>query len=234
MAARYYTKIDDKTVKLPSVTTIIGVLDKPALVYWAAGCACDYILENTGTMPLDHGSPTEVVLWDELQDTIEHARKEFRNVSKKALDIGSAVHAAVEEWLKSGIEPESPSEGELSGFIAFLEWYDAHHVKTIKTEHTLYADKYAGTTDLICELDGKRYLVDFKTTKKPKAKMGYAEWGYQTAAYRACYPDLEGNGILRLDKSTGYPDFYDLSDGYEHDLKVFSVLTDLYYLTHKF
>jgi len=33
-------------VEYPSVTTILGILDKPALKGWAAGCAVDYIRDN--------------------------------------------------------------------------------------------------------------------------------------------------------------------------------------------
>ena len=46
--ARYYKK-DGK--KLPSVTTITGQLDKPALTYWAANCACDYIIQELELLP---------------------------------------------------------------------------------------------------------------------------------------------------------------------------------------
>jgi predicted thioesterase len=66
--------------KLPSVTTILGVLAKPALVPWAVKVTCDYIANN-----LDKGSPTEVV---------KMARKE---------SIGSAVHDLVEKWAKDNI-----------------------------------------------------------------------------------------------------------------------------------
>lgn len=75
--------------KLPSVTTILSVLAKPALVPWAVKVTCDYIANN-----LDKGSPTEVV---------KMARKESLRVGQEAMDIGSAVHDLVEKWAKDNI-----------------------------------------------------------------------------------------------------------------------------------
>lgn len=75
--------------KLPSVTTILSVLAKPALVPWAVKVTCDYIENN-----LDKGSPSEV---------IRMARKEATRVGQEAMDIGSAVHDLVEKWAKENI-----------------------------------------------------------------------------------------------------------------------------------
>uniref|UniRef100_A0A6M3LEW0 Putative PD-(D/E)XK nuclease superfamily protein n=1 Tax=viral metagenome TaxID=1070528 RepID=A0A6M3LEW0_9ZZZZ len=235
MAARYY-KYNGK--KLPSVTTITGQLDKPGLTYWAAGCACDFILneieENKYTGQEGPPGP-RLIDANLLYPIIETARKNFRKVSSQALDIGSAVHNAIEHYLKTGQEPQAPSNQVLSAFLAFLEWLDKWETwETLYTEHTLYADRFAGMTDWIVRLNGKLTLIDFKTSKQPSNNKSYPEWGYQTAAYRSCHEGVEANAILRLDKESGIPSYYDLSSTYEHDVKVFNVLTDLYYLTHKF
>lgn len=226
MADRFY-RINGKRV--PSVTTITGQLDKPALVYWAANCAVDYVIQEMEEVKRSF----EGYSIEDLYPILESARKNFRKVSQQALDIGSGVHGAIEYHLKTGKEPLSPSDELLSAFLAFLEWKDAHNMEPLKLEHTLYdpQKRYAGTCDLICKLDGKTYLVDFKTSKKPRGKP-YPEWGYQTAAYRACYEGIQGNGILRLDKETGMPDWYDLSEAYEQDLKAFNHLADFWWATH--
>ena len=103
MAGRYY-KYKDK--ELPSVTTITGVLDKPGLVYWSAGCVADYVinyLNSLATISVT-GVDGQLVELDPLLSVIEKSRKEFRSVSRKAMDTGSQVHAAIEEFLKSGKE----------------------------------------------------------------------------------------------------------------------------------
>ena len=163
----------------------------------------------------------------DIRSIVEASRKEFRKVSAKALDTGSAVHAAIERYIKTGDEPQAPSDQVLSAFLAFLEWQEKYQVKAINTEQTLYGDNFAGTCDLICTMvvDGKplKYLVDFKASKGV-----YEEMKYQIAAYRSL-TDCKGCGILRLDKETGLPEWVDTSSTYEHDLRVFKLLADLWW-----
>lgn len=229
MGERLYSYKDKK---LPSVTTITSQLDKSgALTSWAAGACVDYILEQFN----------EVRHWtkewtlDDLYPIVESARKEFRKISHKALDTGSAVHLAIERYINTGEEPQAPSDQVLSAFLAFLEWYDQYQVQPIKTEHTVYdpEENYAGTCDLVCtlcphptEFPGIRevYLVDFKSSKGI-----YEEMRYQVAAYRNCVPDVTGCGILRLDKETGMPEWKDTTETYEQDLVVFSFLCGLWW-----
>jgi len=232
MGSRYY-KHDG--VDKPSVTTICGLLDKPALMYWAVNCCADYILDYVKliTNPELPDNPSGTLIRvEDLYPIIESSRKNFRNVSKKAMDIGSRVHDAIEQYLNTGREPFKPGDEVEAGFLSFLEWQDKHHFKSIATEQTIYGDRFAGTCDLICELDGKQYLIDFKTTNVAEDSPAYPEHRYQVSAYRSCVPNVEGCGILYLHKTTGYPNWRDSSSTYESDLKVFNILVDLWYATH--
>jgi hypothetical protein len=186
--------------KLPSVTSILGLLDKPALMYWSVNCACDYIQENChGVVSLSKKT---------LFNLIEKARKEWRNVGKKAMDIGTQVHENIQYYLENNLkEPKIEDENVLSAFIAFLEWKDKHNLVPIACEHVVYGKDYAGTVDLICKLDDKVTLIDFKSSKAI-----YDEYWYQAGAYANAWdlgtsPFIEQVGILRLDKETGYPDW---------------------------
>jgi hypothetical protein len=207
----------------PSTTTIIGQLEKPALVQWAANETCEWIRQNC----------EEAVqgLYYVTASNLNDARFNFRTVSKDALQIGSSAHNAVELYLNTGVEPKDPADEVFSAFIAFLEWAGEHELGIIETEQRLVGDRWQGTCDLVCTLDGKKFVVDFKTSKQPKPKMGYPEWTYQLACYRSVIPECDGMGVLRLDKETGFPDWYDLSDRYEWGLSVFNRLTDLFYAT---
>lgn len=233
MAARFY-KCPKTGNKLPSVTTITSMLDKPALVYWAANCACDYIINELEQFCVPSDSTKEenhLIELEMLFPIIESARKNFRKVSAKAMDIGSAVHVAIERYLKTGQEPEAPSDEVLSAFLAFLEWLDTwESYETVKTEHTVYADRYAGTTDWFVMLNGKKYTVDFKTyNEESKSQPPYNEAKYQVAGYRATDETIEGCGLLYLGKLTGKQLWIDTSDTYEEDLKIFNILTELWY-----
>lgn len=204
-------------VDVPSCTTITGQLDKSgALTYWAAGSACDYICEQLKQHP-DFGN-------NELFSYIESARKNFRSVSKAAMDTGSRIHDAVEQYFKTGKEPFKPSDQVMSGFLAFLEWKDAHKVEPISLEHTVYGYDWAGTLDFYGLFDGRKYVIDWKSSKGV-----YDEMRYQVSGYRSAVGDCEGCGILRLDKETGYPEWVDTSETYDDDLSVFNILTDLWW-----
>jgi len=148
MTRATYRTPDDKIV--PRVTSIIGQFDKSgALTHWAANCCADKLIELITAMQKT---------WIHLADIfrcVETARKDFRNVSQKALDIGSEIHKVVEHYLKTGKEPVNPIPEVLSGFLAFLEWLDGYEYTTIATEQTLYGDNYAGTCDWIVDLKKK-------------------------------------------------------------------------------
>ena len=102
----------------------------------------------------------------------------------------------------------------------------------------MYGDGWAGTLDMVCMLNDKKYVIDFKTSKA-----FYPEHRYQVAAYRWAVDEIEipkpganatqGSGILRLDKESGLPSWHDCSKTFEQDLEVFQAMVDLYFKRHK-
>jgi len=225
--SRYYTH---NGRQLPSVTTICGMLDKPALVQWAANQACDYILDQLGD--IDSRIQADQLNSEIVSNVVERARTEFRKAGKRAMEIGSKVHAYIESYLLENKEPLITGDREIAGFLAFLEWAEQHDMVVISTEHTVYYDRYAGTCDLICKLDGKKCLIDFKTSKIGDDTPAYNEHRWQVAAYRQTDPTIEGTGILYLNKETGYPVWRDVSGTYEKDRSVFNCLVELWYTIH--
>ena len=227
--SRYYLK---DGFELPSVTTITGLLDKPALVGWAVKMVVLYVLERISGM--------KSIGVKKLIGILEDAKGNYRKVSQKALDIGSAVHNAIEHYLKTGEEPKDPHDQVLAAFLAFLMWKDKYLVEVISTEETVYGTKYAGTQDLKAIIDPegragepgreayyKKYVIDFKSSSGI-----YPEMRYQVAGYRQTDKEIEGNGVLRLDKETGLPEWKDISDSYEIDVAIFNHLTEIWWLTH--
>ena len=199
--------------KFPSVTTIISdsFNKSGGLLQWSANCAVEYIKENG--------------LVDNWYD---EARFAYKNISTEALDIGSQVHGHIEYYLKSGKEPRIEEEKTLSAFVAFIEFADSVNLEPITLEETVIGEAWAGTLDFYGTMNGKLYVIDFKTSKAHYM----AEMGAQIAAYRSCKPEAVGSGILRLDKETGYPDWKDYSKRYESDLNVFNKCVELYYAKH--
>lgn len=162
-------QLDDR--KVPGVTTVIGVMDKPALVTWAARQSAGYAVENWARL-----SQMPIM---ERAALIENARYD---TTKQAAVRGNRIHSAGEKLAKTG---EFDVPDELRGPVqAYAKFLDAWMIETIVAEapvaHTEY--RYAGTLDLLCTspLLGT-ILLDVKTGKNV-----YAETSLQTAAYRYC------------------------------------------------
>jgi len=212
-------KINDITY--PSVTTILGILDKSsALIPWAVRLAVKYCEANKDD-PM----------------VFDRALKEWRKVSEEAMDIGSEIHKLIELYIKDGRDAVGQLRPEVeNGFLAFLEWEQENGCEWLQSEMTVINSSagYAGTLDAIVKftkgkMAGKTYVIDFKSSKG-----FYDGYGKQIAAYRfACGQEVDGMGVLRLDKETGEPEFKDYSEGYERKLQAFHALVDFYYADKK-
>ena len=215
----------------PSVTTIISdCTDKSgALTQWAANMTSQYAIswiDDHSYCDLNTGS--WVVDSEHMEEVLEDARFNFRNVSQEALDIGSAVHDAIEYYLIKGMTPELKDDKAKSGFDAFLKFEDDHKLKPLGLEETVYGNCWAGKLDYRGLFDGKKYVIDWKSSKAIYA----SDYGPQIAAYRSTFDDVEGCGILRLDKLTGEPEWKDFSKRYESDLNIFNKMVELYFARH--
>ena len=247
-----YPKMNDPGGKnvIPSVTEIIGdCTDKSgALTQWAANQVVEWIRENCECAD----DPCDYYMVD--NDELNEARFNFKTVSQKALNIGSEVHAIIENYLKwimyqkGGIFklPIHITPEARNSINAFYEWADEHNLEPISLEQTIYGNGWAGTLDFRGfmrhkDWDRKKaYIIDWKSSKAH-----YPEMRYQSAAYRSesdpiiqeyngiklTYP-IEGCGVLRLDKETGLFDWKDTSKSYEQDLRIFHRMVDLYFERH--
>ncbi len=246
-------------IQFPSVTTILGQLDKSAgLLPWAVKMMSQRINEE-----LDKHTEGIYAKWtpEAIKEIVETGRREYRNVSQKAMDIGSEVHDRIKEYILNGRDAvgNMPDEVE-NAFIAFLDWEKDNVIEWLESEKKVYHPLYyyAGTLDAIVRMkDGKVRLIDFKTSKG-----FYDGMAEQVAAYKEARqmmtPDsvvnykhttketgthsfdvgygpitIHGTGILRLDKETGLPEFKDYDKVQENKYKAFGHLLDFYYAQKK-
>lgn len=167
--------------RLPSVTTILGVLAKPALVGWAANCAVEYISAEIAA-----GAPiTDTLLND--------ARGAHRRIAKEGADIGSAAHDAVAVWA-SGMPwdtylPDEPRAKAAT--LAMLEWMDAVQLEVLASEVIVAqpgdVPTWAGRLDLVGRIGDRLCVVDLKTNRRSASSGGlYPENLLQNAAYATC------------------------------------------------
>ena len=229
MSERIYD-IDGK--KLPSVTTILGILNKPAIMPWAvkmtAECyedemhnfydplACQFIVPDTA-----------------LPIMTAKAKKAYRTKSTEAMDIGTKVHDAIQNWIESDgkMQPEEIADEQIrAGLEGFLAWGNEHEVEIISFEQVVSnGSTYAGRYDLLARVDGKLTLIDFKTSTGI-----WDEYWLQTAAYAAALqPEIkepiEVIAILRIDKHTGQIEYESKEEWAMHAV-AFNTLANFYQL----
>jgi len=129
-------------------------------------------------------------------------------IVRKAADEGTQVHEMIEDYLNgeelyflSPIE-EVPLYDPLvwQMFLKFVDWWEEYNPTLLETEVHLFSDKLkiAGTCDLVCEIDGELWIVDFKTSNSLQTTHEL-----QTSVYAQCYEECFGKkadrqGILWL------------------------------------
>jgi len=210
------------------VTTITGILDKPALLQWASNCAVDYIKENLEAIK----DPIDV---HRGEDVLEQARKAFTVKRDTAADAGTQCHHAIQMYI-AGQDPypSLTSEAARNGFEAFLSWESKNNVEWIQSEVEVFSilHHYAGRFDAIARINGHLYLIDFKTSKGV-----WDEQKYQVCAYRQAYNEMleegqervENLAILHLNKETGEPTFVPVEKDVERYTQLFNYLVLVYY-----
>lgn len=225
---QYFKVEDDGTrEKVLSVSKINGVEDKSKyLVPWAARVTAEYLIN---LIP-DIKAGKLILHPDDIKDLFRKAKAEAGRQRDEAGDIGTKTHEAVEEYLKTGKKPKGLAPEIQKPFDGFLIFAKAMKLgKVIASEKIVYSEsyEYAGTLDIVAELNGKRHLIDVKTSAG-----FYKEMPRQLAAYANAwdekYPNkpIEGLGIIRLDKETGLPEFKDYTSKRDVSFRKFLCLLD--------
>jgi hypothetical protein len=232
---RYY---DTPIGRVPSTTTVLKVLSKPALIGWAAKMTAEYM--RGVLMSVAEGR----IFGDDLTDSeidrlVKEAKSAHKRESTGAADIGSAVHAWIEGYYKSylggpGLQ-DVPGDEMYPPIEAFRDWDANNKVRPICVEERIWSsERFAGTLDLYAEVKGVPTIVDFKSSS--------GHWDdhvMQLGAYDMAFRERTGNRvdgymIVRLDKKTGLPDPKSYSrEEVELGAKRFLALLKYFWLTEK-
>lgn len=236
--SRCYTVND---IEMPSVTTILGFLDKPYLLPWAAEQAARHILEH---LSAKDNIDTFVHSKDD-HGLIADAKTAYQKVSGEAKDIGSQVHQLIEYYIKAKINNKNlPNDADYDKetkicFKQFLIWEDYYKPLWLESEKTVYNTElgYAGTLDAVCNIGGCTYVIDFKTDKQISDT-----YPLQISAYQEAYNLMQdqsngmranAQGILRLPKNGDTFEWIDYTDSYERNMIAFAGLLQYYYYSKK-
>jgi len=183
--------------ELPSVTTILQVWPKPALVAWAKKIS----REAYATFLENHLG--ELITADLIEDGMELAKNADKDTT--ARDLGTMAHELISMELLGQTVSVPP---ELDYVMrSFHDWQQDEHLTLVDTETAIYAPDYAGTIDALFKRDnGAFLLVDFKTSKQIYPEYDVQVFSYVDAIANSVEGsiDIEGQ-VIRLGKEE--PDF---------------------------
>lgn len=186
-----YTWADTGAV-VPGVTTVMRVLDKPALIEWATKLQTQAdIAAAQGWLRNGAGS---------IEDAILAVKRAHAQARDKAADAGTQAHALIEHASKLmlGIPSEKPdaSDDAMYIFAGWQEWAAEVGYKPLAVESRVYSKRrnYAGTLDAVAELPGLALsgpaICDWKSGRDL-----YDEHHMQSVAYRRALSEMtEGIG----------------------------------------
>lgn len=110
----------------------------------------------------------------------KYQKKDYNEYMNTASTIGTCVHSFIEEYLQDESEhtphelPFTISDKVFNAYHSFKKWWielnKAHKVKIIFIEKELTCEFFGGRLDLLLEIDGLTYLVDFKSSNHASYK----------------------------------------------------------------
>jgi hypothetical protein len=227
---------------LPSVTTVLEILDKPALSTWKAQQAVRAVLSDPDRFVVPVDDPT---FQSGMADRVREALAEVRKTRTDAASVGSGVHHLADMALRAsesdptGWKADESTQPYLDAFRAFTERYSRSSF--VSSEKMVWSlNGYAGTYDLLMMIEQELWLLDLKTG----ARIDYPEYALQLAAYRWAdsiiiegnplkyeMPNVDRTGILHL-RPDKYPDtgyrLYEVPTTYESDYMTFLGLLEAY------
>jgi hypothetical protein len=207
---------------LTGVTTILGVIAKPALIQWSADMACNYVREKT--IDIQFGFSIQA-----LETILTEARLAHRKKKESAGTIGTEAHKQIENFIKG--KPFDEMTDQVKSMVdQFIAWAKEHNVKFLESEKRLFSKEhwYAGTVDFVAEIDGKVWIGDIKTSSGI-----YPEYFFQTAGYQLAlqengeYPEIEGHVIVNI-KKDGSKFEIEKSYGYQQSVEAFKAALTIY------
>jgi hypothetical protein len=182
-----------------------------------------------------------------FEDWLKQVGYAADHIVRRASEEGTQVHEMIEKYLNGkelnflddfGNPQYNPDVWRM--FIKFVDWWETYNPTLIEAEVHLFSDKYkvAGTCDLVCEINGELWIIDFKTSNHLQTT-----YDLQTAVYAQCFEECFGKkvdrtGILWLKSSKRGPaknkiqgkgwEVYESSRSKEENLSIFQTVKSLF------
>lgn len=196
-----HTQYFDKNgIELPSVTTILKILNKPSLVKWANFLGfkrqrVDDILAKTSEIGVMVHDLVESYLLDHYFIFVP------------------SIHC---------------TKSLLYMYLnTIIEWRRTHNIQVEFIEKRFCSEKFAGTIDFYGLVDGKWTIFDFKTSKKPYSSMFLQLAAYCIMIEEKGYK-VDQVGIIILNPD-GFNEKIITRDELDDYIRVFKILVELFH-----
>ena len=191
-------------ITVPSVTTVLSLLNKPALIKWA---------NNLGLQGINS---------TRYKDKLAEAGSLAHQL---ILDYFRGIKTDTSDYSKDTIDKAENS------FLSFLEWTKGKKIKSIFIEKYMVSEKYGfgGTLDFYGEIDKDLVVSDYKTGSGI-----YPEFIYQLSAYRELVEEqgfkVKKVTVIRIPRSSD--EQFETKDkiNTEKEWQIFLHLLGIYYL----
>jgi hypothetical protein len=223
---RYWVVRGEERTAAISVTSALKIIDRPALVPWAEklGCEAALRMERDGQLAYPDGGQVPV------EDAINIVRQTGQGadaIKQAGADRGTAIHEALRVYCEIGDVPKlADFDEQVRGYVQGLcRWLISTRPTPILVEQVVGSalHGFAGRFDLLADIDGRKVLVDLKTSART-----YTEQHLQIAAYMHALQECEGDaqenysdaGLILLVGSDGSFQAHDCRADAKHFLAV--------------
>ena len=204
---RFYT-IDG--CQLPSVTTILDVIAKPALGPWYAKQERRYFETAMLEVLSKPGARDPEYVLSAVVDAVGGVKAADRE-KQRAATIGTAIHAGIEWQLRTRLGEDAGPEPVLPDAAAWAveswkDWAKSIALEPLAIERTVYCEAcgYAGTLDLYARVEGALTVLDWKSGRAIYPEAFLQNVAYRHAATRQGLPSSQGL-IVRVPKLVDDP-----------------------------
>jgi hypothetical protein len=196
--------------RLPSVTTVLDIIAKPALGPWYAKEERRYFETAMLEVLSRPGARDPEYVLTAVAEAVTGVKAADRE-KQKAAAIGTAVHAGLEWELRRRLGEDAGPEPRLPEVAAWAveswkDWARSVGLEPVAIERTVYCLDcgYAGTLDLYARVKGVLTVLDWKSGKAIYPEAFLQNIAYRHAATRAGLPSAQGL-IVRLPKHLDDP-----------------------------
>ena len=147
--------------KILGTTTVLGMVNKPALVPWAAKKVIEYIEENCEAIEKPHALHYQVSPQDLAWAKSAHTRHR-----DDAAQTGTDVHAEIEQYVRAQMFNERVPTDVSPQTEHFIKWSKKVGNKFIASELVVFDGdlRVGGTCDILTVANGTFFFDDIKTS----------------------------------------------------------------------